>query len=276
MRGAGGRGRGMSTRGRTSARQLHQVQKQDNPFLVAASNQSNSQNPFLAGKAATSSSQPSRTQLAPPNSNVANPFLADKSITSMNSSSQPPSYASIVSGGAVSSVRPSLGPVPTFITHGPSSVQMLSDTTSNLNPSSTIQLPNQFVSAPQPNPPGSSSADGGLLGLPKFQVPVNVGVPQIPLTARAQGGTAPPPPQLPSYDQATLPTTYQPAPLQGDASALPVNMTLHVKGVPAELNNEAFMEKHFSRFGALKGIECNPQKRYATITFQNKVKILLV
>jgi hypothetical protein len=138
---------------------------------------------------------------------------------------------------------------------------------------------NQFINAP------SSSLQSSQL--PKFQIPINIGGPQFALNT--QGGAsqappiAPPPPppsQLPSYDQAAFSSTHRPAmqmsaaaigPPQGGAGALPLNTTLHVKGVPDELNNQAFMEKHFSRFGPLKSVECHPQKKYATVIFRNKV-----
>ena len=294
----------MGMKSSTTTRQLRQMQKQqNNPFLVAStsvSGQNNSsQNPFLGGgktvvtATASSSSQPTShmNQLAPPSSaqqSSINPFLANKPITSATSGSQPPSYASIVSGGAATqAVRPPPGgPVPTFITHGPSSVQMLPEGNLDLNPAS-IQTTNQFISAPSSlqssQPPGTGI---NLIGQPKFQVPINVTIPQFPPHTQSDMSqappTAPPPYQPPSYNQATLLSTYRPAmhmqmpaatavPPQDQGGALPLNMTLHVKGVPPELNNEAFMEKHFSRFGPLNAVECHPQKRYATVTFQNKV-----
>lgn len=290
-----GRGRGalaMGTR-TTITRHLQQAQKQqqNNPFLVASmSSQNNSQNPFLGGGKVTvttttssSSMQAISSQMAQQQQSSINPFLTSGPVVSAsNSSSQPPSYASIVSGGGAATQaqtvgQPPQGPVPTFITHGPNSVQVLPQGHSDINPTST-QTTNQLISASLP--PISTST---LLGPPKFQIPINV--PQFALNT--QGGTsqappiAPPPlPQLPSYNQAMSSSTYQPAlqmagatiaPLQSGAGAIPLNMTLHVKGVPDELNNQAFMEKHFSRFGPLKAVECHPQKKYVTVTFRNKV-----
>ena len=305
--GRGGRGRGAGVKMSTITRQRRQVQKQQgNPFLVAStSNQSqdnNSQNPFLGGggsgkivvptTVASSSSQPTShinmSQLAPPISaqqSSINPFLANRPVASATSSSQPPSYASVVSAGPTatqSAIRPPPGgPVPTFITHGPSSVQV----------SSTEGNSNQFIgdqsSLQSSQPPGSTATGNGFIRQPMFQIPVNVTVPQFPSHTQSESfessSTAPPPPfQPPSYDQVTLLPTYQPAmqmkmsaatavSLSGGPGAVPLNMTLHVKGVPVELNNQAFMEKHFSKFGSLKAVECHPQKRYATVTFQNKV-----
>lgn len=288
-----GRGRGALAMGMrtTVTRHLQQAQKQqqqqqNNPFLVAStSSQSNNQNPFLGGgktavtTTASTSTQPtshSISQVAQQSQSSINPFLTSRPFPSAsNSSSQPPSYASIVSGGEAATQtqtvrQPPQGPVPTFITHGPNSVQTLPERHSDITAAST----NQFISASVP--PASTST---LLGPPKFQIPINIA--QYVLDAQSITSQVPPPPsQLPSYNQTMLSSTYQPAPQmaaatiapqQGGAGALPLNMTLHVKGVPDELNNQAFMEKHFSRFGPLKAVECHPQKKYATVTFQNKV-----
>lgn len=287
----------------TITRHLQQSQnreQQGNPFLAPAatsttSSQSDSQNPFLgSGKvtltSATASSAPS--QLAPPNSSQqqqqtsTNPFLSSRPVASVSSSSQPPSYASIVSGGGggggeAQTVRQHPpGPIPTFITHGPSSVQVLSEPRhSDVNAVPPTMTMNQFISTPASSLQSSQLpvSTSTLLGPPSFQIPINIGG-----TSQAPPIAPPPPPpsQLPSYDQATV--SNRPAmqmaaatstigPPQGGAGALPMNMTLHVKGVPDELNNQAFIEKHFSRFGPLKAVECRPQKKYATVTFRNKV-----
>ena len=328
--GVRGRGRGASMMGMRTRHlqqaQSHQQQQQGNPFFVQAAttlSQKNDQNPFLGGgkitmtgTAASSSSLPRScnimSQVAPPISSQQqqqqtsiNPFLTSRpvvSASSSSSSSQPPSYASIVSGGGGGGAIPQAqtvrkqpsGPVPTFITLGPSSVQVLpdlepghSDVTSTPAP---IQTTNQlFISAPSSLQSSQllPASNSKLLGSPKFQIPINIGVPQFALntqdsaTSQAPPIAPPPPPsQLPSYDQSMLSSTYRPAmqmtaanigPPQSDAGALPQNMTLHVKGVPDELNNQAFMEKHFSRFGPLKAVECHPQKKYATMTFRSKV-----
>ena len=289
-----GRGRGTVYKA-ASTRQLQPVQKQNNPFLTTTTStgqsQNNNQNPFLGGgKIATTistSSQQSQAQLAPPISSaqtaLVNPFLVDRSTTNSQPlppplPPPPPSYASIVSGGGVASVRPPLGPVPTFITHGPGSVQVqVPSTVSNSSDvSSTQKVTNQFTNAPsQPDTAFNSTSSGfSILGQPKLQIPVTMGAPIFPSQAAAAAGN------LLSYSQATdfqpglqMQTTLE-APLGIGVGSLPTNLTLHVKGVPDKLNNESFMEKHFSRFGPLKAIECNPQKKYATVTFQDKVTIV--
>ena len=308
-----GRGRGASAMGMrtTITRHLQQAQKQQqqgNPFLVAStSNQNNTQNPFLGGgkitvtSTAASSSQPMSHKmghLAPSNSSQQqqssiNPFLTSRPIVSASSSSsQPPSYASIVSGGGgapqIQSMRQQPpGPVPTFITHGPSSIQVLPEGQLDVNPVPD-QTKNQFISAPSSLQSGQLPVSTSeLLGPPKFQIPINIGVPQFALNTQGDTSQAPPtaPPPPPSYNQAMHISTYRPAmqmaaatigPPQSGAGALPLNTTLHVKGVPDELNNQAFVEKHFSRFGPLKAVECHPQKKYATVTFRNKVHITQV
>ena len=303
---------GMRTTITRHLQQTQNRQQEGNPFLApvatsTTSNQNDSQNPFLSsGKVTLTSATASSvlpkshnmSQLAPSNSSqqqqqtsIINPFLSSRPVASVSSSSQPPSYASIVSGGGgeVQTVRQQPpGPVPTFITHGPSSVQVLQESRhSDVTPIPPTQTTNQFIGTSPSSSLQSSQlpvSTSTLLGPPNFQIPINIGVPQIALST--QGGTsqappiAPPPPpppsQLPSYDQATTRPAMQMAaaafgPPQGGAGALPMNMTLHVKGVPDELNNQAFIEKHFSRFGPLKAVECRPQKKYATVTFRNKV-----
>ena len=316
--GRGGRGRGGVLTKATSTRHPQHVQKQNNPFLAAVSTQDGGQNPFLSRShvaTTTTSSQLSHDQQAPPNSaqlNSSNPFLASKTTTAANSTYSntskppPPSYASIVGGGGAGvPSRPPPGPIPTFITHGPSSVQVQTSASSdipNLNPSTAQNVTNPFN-----NPPSSSLTTGGNpLGDQKIQTLsseaysyMTGGVSlsamqqsnlQVP-AGLARGSHFPPSyseagvssvqSQLPSYIQATnFMGGFQPglqsqtlsgATQSSGAGMLDSNTTLHVKGVPTELNNEAFMEKHFSMFGPLKAIECNPQKRYATVTFQDKV-----
>ena len=328
-----GRGRGIVGKAATTS-QPHAVQKLNNPFLVTASgsssqSQNSDLNPFLGGgKVATTtalSSQQSHAQLAPPTSSTQsalfNPFLVNRATGNSQPPlppPPPPSYASVVGGGGAVGVRQPAGPVPSFITHGPNSIQVqVSPTSLNNDPVTAQKVANPFVSGvpsqstsapgytstdfsllgqPQfqpvpaiiaPNSAGVSllgvpkfqtpasmppnSVGTSLLGQPKLQMPVDIGVPHFPPQAAAG--------KLPSYDQAT---NFQPrmqaamnAPLQVGAGSLPMNMTLHVKGVPDELNNPAFLEAHFSTFGPLNDIECNPQKKYATVTFRDKVHVIL-
>lgn len=309
--GRGGRGRVIVSKGAATRPPKQQAQQQDNPFLAAVSGQgNNSQNPFLSSvqTETTSTSQTSQINQVPPGRvqhASTNPFLSSKNLASATSSSQPPppSYASAVSAGRVvpTSRPPPAGPIPTFITRGADSVPVLASTDNfSIDSSTTQNLTNPFISASQSNSLSSYnlSSGGSQSGEPKFAIPGNInlgsepagvtlGQTSVPLTVNLSSSQFQSslssdsaglvvPAELPSYDQATLLTANQPG-LQlqsgqlNSAGGHPSNMTLHVKGVPLELNNEAFMEKHFSRFGPLKAIECNPQKRYATVTFQDKV-----
>ena len=49
------------------------------------------------------------------------------------------------------------------------------------------------------------------------------------------------------------------------------NCSLHIKGVPDNLNNETFLHEHFSRFGPVLSINCHPEKRFADVHFKTRV-----
>ena len=281
-----------STRTSTTRQPEHASNQQDNPFFVSTtSSHSDSQNPFLGGGVMAGASAPtplsvqpsllpSMGQLALPNSvqqTSINPFFASRPVA--RSSSQPPSYASVVSGemgtaAHAQGVRQStFVPVPTFITHGPSSVPVSQEGYENFNIGPTENV-NQFVGAPSPLPSNLSAST--LFGQPKLQIPANVGHPHFAPHFESRALQAPPTAPPPSYNQGFVLQVAGGGSVgpsqQSGAGTLPSNTTLHVKGVPDELNNDAFMEKHFSRFGPLKSVVCHPQKKYATVSFQNKVK----
>jgi len=59
-------------------------------------------------------------------------------------------------------------------------------------------------------------------------------------------------------------------PYVGEAPS--ANKTLHVKGIPEELNNPVTLKKHFSQFGEVAKLKSYPQKRYATVEFVERVR----
>ena len=58
------------------------------------------------------------------------------------------------------------------------------------------------------------------------------------------------------------------------AQAIPSssNSSLHLKGIPDELNNEQFLTNHFSRFGSVVSVLCNTNKKFAHVHFQSRVR----
>ena len=49
--------------------------------------------------------------------------------------------------------------------------------------------------------------------------------------------------------------------------------TLHVKGLPVELNTPGVLRSHFSAFGEVANLQCFPEKRFATVEFRTNVRI---
>ena len=58
------------------------------------------------------------------------------------------------------------------------------------------------------------------------------------------------------------------------AQAIPSssNSSLHLKGIPDELNNEQFLTNHFNRFGSVVSVLCNTNKKFAHVHFQSRVR----
>lgn len=50
------------------------------------------------------------------------------------------------------------------------------------------------------------------------------------------------------------------------------NKSLHLKGVPDELNNEVILLDHFNKFGVVESVVCNIDKKCADLHFQTRVK----
>lgn len=53
----------------------------------------------------------------------------------------------------------------------------------------------------------------------------------------------------------------------------PSSTSLHLKGVPAQFNNESFLYDHFSQFGTVDSIKCYPEKRFAHVRFLTRVSV---
>ena len=73
--------------------------------------------------------------------------------------------------------------------------------------------------------------------------------------------------------------THTPQQGRGDRTHLPQHAnlkTLHVKGIPDELNTNAVLRKHFTQFGEVKLLKCFPSKKYATVEFATRVSVSVV
>lgn len=49
--------------------------------------------------------------------------------------------------------------------------------------------------------------------------------------------------------------------------------SIHLKGVPDNVNNESFLLEHFEKFGSVRNVECHPEKKYADVHFRTKVSV---
>lgn len=58
---------------------------------------------------------------------------------------------------------------------------------------------------------------------------------------------------------------------QKSPTASATSTTLHLKGVPAEMNSDVLLREHFGRFGRVVTVKCNPAKMCASISFQTHV-----
>ena len=47
--------------------------------------------------------------------------------------------------------------------------------------------------------------------------------------------------------------------------------SLHLKGVPRELNNDQALREHFERFGVVESVRCHPEKMFAQVSFATRV-----
>ena len=274
------RGRGGASRGRTRPRLKSQESDQttnENSFIQQAHNRGNVAPP------STSSDDQASSQVE------TNPFFAAMDKPRTNSVAargrKPPSYAAIVSGPGRGRGQRTAQPkpaVPSFITHGPQSVSVSSSEVSTpinpflTEPSSSSQFHNTFT-------------DSSSTGMPSTEQNITVhynpshtgSIYQASLNTEGFNSSAnqlPHFPQLPSYsDSFNVHTGHHPS-LQiheslaqfTQASSLG-GAALHVKGIPDELNNPIFLKKHFSRFGPVKDIKCNPNKLYATVEFEMRV-----
>lgn len=51
--------------------------------------------------------------------------------------------------------------------------------------------------------------------------------------------------------------------------------SIHLKGVPNQLNNVSFLKEHFNKFGPVRDIKCHPEKKFADVHFTTKVSTLI-
>lgn len=57
------------------------------------------------------------------------------------------------------------------------------------------------------------------------------------------------------------------------ADAVQSCTTLHVKGLPVDLNTPGVLRGHFSAFGNITDLQCFPERRYATVEFSTNVSV---
>lgn len=164
-----------------------------------------------------------------------------------NETQQPSSYAAAVQGRKAP--NPSRQIPPTFITQGPASVKMGSvylnqgkewQPPSNLTQSMSVGLVQNQRSV------HSSTTEQALLGV-----------------------------QSEMRDTSKVTSKHFTASKQQQKPASDPNCTsIHVKGIPSEYNNQNFLSDHFTKFGQVLGIQCNPAKLCATVTYKQKVRLL--
>ena len=89
----------------------------------------------------------------------------------------------------------------------------------------------------------------------------------------AQGQAAAPSgvfPKQPPQKRSEFGAQGQAAGGVGGGGAFAMSTSLHVKGLPQEINNEAVLMSHFSKFGTVS-VKCNTAKLYATVSFKTHV-----
>lgn len=162
-----------------------------------------------------------------------------------NETKQLPSYAAAVKGRKAQNLSRQIPP--TFITQGPGSVKIGTahqqwQPVSNLTQGMPIK------------PMQRSELEQAVLECvqPAMQVPGD-------LTSTATNFTA---------NQQQL------------EKMLPANdpncTSIHVKGIPDSFNNQHCLKEHFSEFGQVMKIQCNPTKLCATVTYKQKVLQALI
>lgn len=102
----------------------------------------------------------------------------------------------------------------------------------------------------------------------------------------APSGHPPPPPYEGRGVRQSLPggagavgRTVGDNPFLGRAMSKPTaastsSTTLHLKGVPAQLNSAAFLSQHFGRFGQVR-VKCYATKMCATVAFKTRVRKMI-
>ena len=202
-----------------------------------------------------------------------NPFFA--AISKPTLPSGPPSYASIVSGRGRPSKPPLQPPLPTFITHGPGAVKLVEEAPSiltqpsNINPFLAKQQQTINIGTQEAIPPQVGVGSQVHVG-ESSQVPVGVSAPPPYTGAAHLPVMSTPPRQGVGFDPRT-----QAVPLgrSRTGTVASTSTTLHLKALPAQLNEETWLLQHFSKFGKVSDIKCDRNKMYATVAFETHVSL---
>lgn len=239
-----------------------------NPFLKGPSKH----NPSMKGPAEPPSSnpflkkgpsQPSSVHF--PSQHSSNPFMKSlirpisSSVPPPSSTALPPSYAQVVG------TKKMFTQTPKFELQESSNHLQPPMQQTNFNPF----LAKQPVSNPHETNAGGMPSTKGLIGQSKL----------------ATSYFPPPPPPYDGSSRAVSNNSshfsrfaapsqqksgYDPRTRTQGANAVS-STALHLKALPADFNNEAFLMNHFSKFGHPVAIKCNTAKMYATVSFKTHV-----
>ena len=174
----------------------------------------------------------------------------------------PPSYAAAVKGP---------GSVPSFITHGPSSIplgqqqQQYEGEHWDFRNSSENYTYLQSVgqqSLVEPGCFGHTHQSTSHTQQPTGHTYQSTGHTQQPMghTYQSTGHTQ----QPTDHTYQSTGHTHQPTDEQSQK-------TLHLKNLPEHVNNPHILRKHFSQIGEITVLDCQPGKRYATVGFITRV-----
>ena len=244
----GGRGQSSTFRGSHS--------QSDNSQLV-------NDNPFLKGLSSENQQKSSAQTLD-------NPFLKGLSRP-QQPHPPPPSYDSFITNESdgQSSTHPLAPSLPPYIAHGPDSA------------SSGGRQPNPFLASSRPSDTNSRGIP--VLTTEREEKEPSSQQPRVsfdPSLTRPESTRSTQPRMLSYSEVAALHTRSVMGPRgRGGRVTHPPQQanykTLHVKGIPDELNTNAVLRTHFAQFGEVKLLKCFPSKKYATVEFVTNVSLCI-
>lgn len=180
-----------------------------------------------------------------------NPFLVElgkhqeagpSTQFAQNETRPPLSYAAAVQGKKAQNLVRQIPP--SFITQGPASVKMSS---AHLNQGKEWQHPSNLTQINRRSVQNSTS-EQAMLGV-----------------------------QSEILDSSEATSKHFTASKQQQRKMVPASdpncTSIHIKGIPSEYNNQSFLSDHFSKFGQVIGVHCNPAKLCATVTYKQKARL---